>query len=62
MYTLGSGFIPSANNAGGLRYHGMNTTLTELYDKGYMEARAVEQKSVFAADEQFVRVEDIIPA
>ena len=62
MYTLGSGFIPSANHAGGLRYHGMSSTLSELYDKGYMEARAVEQTSVFAAAEQFARVEGILPA
>ena len=57
MYTLGSGFIPSANHAGGLRYHGMNSVLSELYDEGLMEARAVEQTSVFAAAEQFARVE-----
>ena len=62
MYTLGSGFIPSANHAGGLRYHGMSSTLSELYDKGYMEARSVEQTSVFAAAEQFARVEGILPA
>ena len=62
MYTLGSGFIPSANHAGGLRYHGMSSTLSELYDEGYMEARAVEQTSVFAAAEQFARVEGILPA
>ena len=62
MYTLGSGFIPSANHAGGLRYHGMSSTLSELYDEGLMEARAVEQTSVFAAAEQFARVEGILPA
>ena len=62
MYTLGSGFIPSANHAGGLRYHGMSSILSELYDQGYMEARAVEQTSVFAAAEQFARVEGILPA
>ena len=62
MYTLGSGFIPSANHAGGLRYHGMNSVLSELYDEGLMEARAVEQTSVFAAAEQFARVEGILPA
>lgn len=62
MYTLGSGFIPSANHAGGLRYHGMSSVLSELYDQGYMEARAVEQTSVFAAAEQFARVEGILPA
>ena len=62
MYTLGSGFIPSANHAGGLRYHGMTPTLSELYAQGLMEARAVEQTSVFQAAEQFARVEGILPA
>jgi tryptophan synthase beta chain len=62
MYTLGSEFIPSANHAGGLRYHGMSAILSELYDEGLMEARAVEQTSVFEAAEQFARVEGILPA
>lgn len=62
MYTLGSGFIPSPNHAGGLRYHGMSSTLSELYDQGLMEARSVEQTSVFAAAEEFARVEGILPA
>ena len=62
MYTLGSGFIPSANHAGGLRFHGMSSTLSQLYHDGYMEARAVEQTSVFEAAEQFARVEGILPA
>ena len=62
MYTLGSNFIPSANHAGGLRYHGMTTTLSELYHQGLMEARAVEQSNVFEAAVQFARVEGILPA
>ncbi len=62
MYTLGSGFIPSANHAGGLRYHGMSSTLSQLYADGLMEARAVEQTEVFKAAEQFARVEGILPA
>lgn len=62
MYTLGSGFIPSANHAGGLRFHGMSSTLSQLYHDGLMEARAVEQTGVFAAAEQFARVEGILPA
>lgn len=62
MYTLGSGFIPSANHAGGLRYHGMSPILSQLYDDGLMEARSVEQTSVFAAAEQFARIEGILPA
>ncbi|MDD3205868.1 MAG: TrpB-like pyridoxal phosphate-dependent enzyme [Lachnospiraceae bacterium] len=62
MYTLGSGFIPSANHAGGLRYHGMSSILSELYDQGLMEARSVEQTEVFEAAEQFARVEGILPA
>ena len=62
MYTLGSTFMPSPNHAGGLRYHGMSSTLSELYDEGLMEATSVEQTSVFAAAEQFARVEGILPA
>ena len=62
MYTLGSSFIPSANHAGGLRYHGMSTTLSQLYHDGYMEATSVEQTKVFEAAEVFARVEGILPA
>ena len=62
MYTLGSSFIPSANHAGGLRYHGMSTTLSQLYHDGYMEATSVEQTKVFEATEVFARVEGILPA
>lgn len=62
MYTLGSGFIPSANHAGGLRYHGMSSILSQLYHDGLMEARSVEQTAVFQAAEQFARVEGILPA
>lgn len=62
MYTLGSGFIPSPNHAGGLRFHGMSSTLSQLYHDGFMTARAVEQTSVFEAAEQFARVEGILPA
>ena len=62
MYTLGSNFIPSANHAGGLRYHGMSSVLSQLYADGLMEARAVEQTSVFEAAELFARVEGTLPA
>ena len=62
MYTLGSGFIPSPNHAGGLRYHGMSPVVSQLYHDGLMEARAVEQTSVFEAAEQFARIEGILPA
>ena len=62
MYTLGSGFIPSPNHAGGLRFHGMSTILSQLYHDGYMEARAVEQTSVFEAAELFARSEGLLPA
>lgn len=62
MYTLGSGFIPSANHAGGLRFHGMSSVLSQLYDDKLMEAVAVEQTSVFEAATQFARVEGILPA
>lgn len=62
MYTLGSNFIPSANHAGGLRYHGMTPTLSELYSQGLIEARAVEQTAVFKAATQFARAEGILPA
>ena len=62
MYTLGCGFMPSANHAGGLRYHGMSSIVSQLYHDGYMEARAVEQTKVFEAAEQFARIEGILPA
>lgn len=62
MYTLGSGFMPSPNHAGGLRYHGMSAILSQLYHDGLMEAVAVEQTSVFEAAERFARVEGILPA
>lgn len=62
MYTLGSGFIPSPNHAGGLRYHGMSSTVSQLYHDGLMEARSCEQTSVFQAAEQFARIEGILPA
>ncbi|MBQ1352716.1 MAG: TrpB-like pyridoxal phosphate-dependent enzyme, partial [Firmicutes bacterium] len=62
MYTLGSEFIPSANHAGGLRYHGMSSILSQLYHDGLIEARAVEQTSVFEAAQEFARVEGILPA
>ena len=62
MYTLGSGFIPAPNHAGGLRYHGMSSTLSQLYDDGLMEAVSVKQTDVFEAAEYFARVEGILPA
>ena len=62
MYTLGSGFIPSANHAGGLRYHGMSSIVSQLYDDGYVKARSVEQTEVFKEAETFARVEGILPA
>ncbi len=62
MYTLGNGFIPSPNHAGGLRFHGMSSILSQLYHDGYMEARAVKQIPVFEAAEEFARVEGILPA
>ncbi len=62
MYTLGSGFIPAANHAGGLRYHGMSSTLSQLYHDGYMEATSVKQTEVFEAAEYFARVEGTLPA
>lgn len=62
MYTLGSGFIPAANHAGGLRYHGMSSVLSQLYHDGYMEARTAVQTEVFEAAEMFARVEGILPA
>lgn len=62
MYTLGSGFIPSANHAGGLRYHGMSSTLSQLYHDHLMEAVSVEQTSVFEAATKFARIEGILPA
>ena len=62
MYTLGNGFMPAPNHAGGLRYHGMSSVLSQLYHDGLMEARSVEQTSVFEAAEQFARIEGILPA
>ena len=62
MYTLGSEFMPSANHAGGLRYHGMSSILSQLYDDGLIEARAVEQTAVFEAAQNFARIEGILPA
>ncbi len=62
MYTLGSGFIPSASHAGGLRYHGMSSVLSQLYDDGLMRAVSVPQTEVFEAAQEFARVEGILPA
>ena len=62
MYTLGSGFIPSANHAGGLRYHGMSSIVSQLYDDKLISARSVEQTEVFHAAQTFARVEGILPA
>lgn len=62
MYTLGSGFMPAPNHAGGLRYHGMNTVLSQLHADGLLEARSVEQTKVFEAAERFARCEGILPA
>ncbi len=62
MYTLGSGFIPAPNHSGGLRYHGMNPVLSQLYDEGYMKSTTVTQTEVFEAAEFFAKVEGILPA
>ena len=62
MYTLGSGYIPSASHSGGLRYHGMSSVVSELYDQGLLEARSVKQTDVFDAAVTFARVEGILPA
>lgn len=62
MYTLGSGFIPSANHAGGLRYHGMSSIVSQLYNDGLIDAVSVEQTAVFEAAQQFARIEGILPA
>ena len=62
MYTLGSGFIPSASHSGGLCYHGMSSVVSELYDQGLIEARSVDQTEVFKAAQTFAKVEGILPA
>ena len=62
MYTLGSGFIPSADHAGGLRYHGMSSIVSELYDQGILKATSVKQTEVFKAAQEFARIEGILPA
>ncbi|MCR5310544.1 MAG: TrpB-like pyridoxal phosphate-dependent enzyme [Lachnospiraceae bacterium] len=62
MYTLGSSFMPAPNHAGGLRYHGMSSTLSQAYDDGLIEARSVKQTDVFEAAQMFARIEGILPA
>ena len=62
MYTLGSGFMPAPGHAGGLRYHGMNSILSQLFHDGYLEARSYEQTKVFDAATFFARCEGILPA
>ena len=62
MYTLGSGFLPSPNHAGGLRYHGMNPIVSKLYHDGYISVTSVEQTKVFEATVQFAKSEGILPA
>ena len=62
MYTLGSTFMPAATHAGGLRYHGMSSLLSQLYEDKLMEATTVKQTEVFAAAELFARVESTLPA
>ena len=62
MYTLGSGFIPASSHAGGLRYHGMSSIVSQLYDDGLIEARTAKQTEVFKAAQEFARVEGILPA
>lgn len=62
MHTLGSAYIPAPDHAGGLRYHGMNTVLSQLYHDGYIEAVSVKQTEVFKAAEDFARIEGILPA
>ena len=62
MYTLGSGFMPAPNHAGGLRYHGMSSVVSQMYHDGLIEAVSVKQTEVFEAAEQFARVEGILPA
>ena len=62
MYTIGADYIPSSSHSGGLRFHGMSTVISELYDQGLMEAVSVKQTDVFAAAQRFARVEGILPA
>jgi len=62
MYTLGNGFIPSSNHAGGLRYHGMSAIISKLYHDGYINARSYEQTKVFDAATVFARIEGYLPA
>jgi tryptophan synthase beta chain len=62
MKTLGNGFIPSSNHAGGLRYHGMNSVLSQLFEDGLLEARSETQNDVFEAAVKFSKIEGILPA
>ena len=62
MYTLGAGFMPSPNHAGGLRYHGMSPIVSKLYHDGYLKAKSYIQSEVFDAATMFARCEGTLPA
>jgi pyridoxal-phosphate dependent TrpB-like enzyme len=62
MYTLGHGFMPAPIHAGGLRYHGMASSICELYRNKLIEARMVQQLATFEAGVLFARSEGIVPA
>jgi tryptophan synthase beta chain len=62
MYTLGMDFVPPPLHAGGLRYHGMAPLVSHLADMGIVEARAVDEKTVFERAALFMKTEGILPA
>lgn len=62
MFTLGHDFQPSNIHAGGLRYHGAGTVVSQLLKDGWMEAVDIEQKESFEAGCLFAKAEGIIPA
>ena len=62
MHTLGHDFMPPGIHAGGLRYHGMSSLISQLHAEGIIDARAYYQNAVFEAAVQFARAEGIVPA
>ena len=62
MHTLGAAFVPPPVHAGGLRYHGMASIISELYDQKIIEAYSARQLEAFSAAVTFLRAEGIVPA
>jgi tryptophan synthase beta chain len=62
MYTLGHNFVPAKIHAGGLRYHGAGTIVSQLLKDNLIEAQSVDQLETFQAGALFARTEGFIPA